>query len=164
MKKVIYIIAFIVMLLFVGVFIGYLMDNDGHLNDRDAEFLGCTEISTTELTLYNDKPMNLYMLLYEINHEPYYRGYNNSTFNWMRSLDQREVFISEDAYVIMDTNDASKIHPTYDTDTATTDTYNEYYINCEIVENRSLGGNSHKNIVLVKDVNFLGNETFYYEV
>lgn len=164
MKKIIYAVALIIILLFAGVFCLYLMDNDGHLNEKDAELLGISKEKHTEITLFSNSPVNLYTLLYQIRNEAYYEGYDNDTFVWMRSLGQKEVFISENSYVIMDKNDAKKIHRDYVTDTVTTDTYNEYYIDCVVVENRSLGGNSHKDILLVKDVNYHGNQTFYYQV
>ena len=55
----------------------------------------------------------------------------------------------------MNKYDASKINIVY-----ITDAYIEEYINCVIVENRSLGGNHSKYILLVRDVDNVGNKTF----
>lgn len=164
MKKIISIVSFIIVILFIGVFIGYLIDNDGHLNDDDAQIFGITPENRSDITLYSNRPININQLTNEIMNEEYFEGYNVDTLLWMQSLKQKEVFVSNDSYIIMNKIDASKIKTTYITDIATTDTYDEYYIDCHIVEKRSLGGKSASDIIVVEDVKYLGNKTFYYEV
>ncbi len=164
MNKVVSIIALLVILIFIGVFTGYIMDNDGHLNPDDAKLFGITYENETSLTLYSDTPINRSILLDELKNGVNNEGYDINTVLWIESLNEREVFISDVGYVIMNQNDANKISTTFNTDMMSTDTYYEYYIDCIIVENRSLGGNGHKNVLLVKDVKYLGNHTFYYEV
>lgn len=164
MNKVVSIIALLVILIFIGVFTGYIMDNDGHLNPDDAKLFGITYENETSLTLYSDTPINRSILLDELKNGVNNEGYDINTVLWIESLNEREVFISDGGYVIMNQNDANKISTTFNTDMMSTDTYYEYYIDCIIVENRSLGGNGHKNVLLVKDVKYLGNHTFYYEV
>ena len=164
MNKVGSIIALLVILIFIGVFTGYIMDNDGHLNPDDAKLFGITYENETSLTLYSDTPINRSILLDELKNGVNNEEYDINTVLWIESLTEREVFISDVGYVIMNQNDANKISTTSNTDMMSTDTYYEYYIDCIIVENRSLGGNGHKNVLLVKDVKYLGNHTFYYEV
>ena len=111
------------------------------------------------LTVYSEGPIYLKELVNKIRTEEYFEGYDNQTIAWMESLGQKEVFISNDSYIIMDKMDASKINTVF-----VTDAYIEEYIDCVVVENHSLGGNSPRNVLLVKDVTNLGNQTFYYEV
>lgn len=129
----------------------YSMDNFNlsNLNTEDK----------TLLTVYSEGPIHLEELINEIRTEEYFEGYDSQTLAWMESLGQKEVFISNDSYVIMDRMDASKINTVF-----VTDAYIEEYIDCVVVENHSLGGNSPRNVLLVKDVTNLGNQTFYYEV
>ena len=79
----------------------------------------------------------------------------------MESLQEKNVFISNNSYVIMNDEDASKVHhSTIDV----TDAYIVENIECYIIENRSLGDNRSCNVLLVKNVTDLGNKTYYYEV
>lgn len=164
MKKIVPAIAFIIILLFAGAFIGYLIDNDGHLNEDDAKIFGITPENRTEITLYSNRPINLNQLTNEIINKKYFEGYDTDTLLWMQSLKQSEVFPSNNSYILMNKKDASKIKTTYTTDIASTDTYNEYYIDCHILEKRFLGGKSTADIIVVEDVKYHGNRTFYFEV
>ena len=135
------------------------MDNDGSFNKQDLEYIGINPEVKSELTIYSEGPISLDEIISDIKTNPYFEGYNRDTLTWMESLNQKKVFISDNSYVIMNENDASKINTLY-----ITDVYIEEYINCIIVENHSLGGNSSKDVLLVKDVTNLGNYTYYYEV
>lgn len=143
---------------------GYLVDNNGHLNEEDAKIFGIAPENRTEITLYSNRPVNLNQFINEIVSEEYFEGYNMDTLLWMQSLKQKEVFVSGDSYILMNRKDAEKIRTTYITDIATTDTSYEYYIDCSIIENRSLGGRSMADIIVVENVKYLGNRTFYYDV
>lgn len=163
MKKTIHVIAFIIILLVIGVFIGYLLDNDEHLKGDD-NILGITPESGTDITLSSNRPINLNQFINEIMNEEYFEGYDRDTVLWMQSLEQREVFMSNSSYVLMKKIDADKIKKSDITDIATTDIYNEYYINCHVIEKRFLGGKNQVDIIVVENVKYLGNKTFSYEV
>ncbi|MBE6493970.1 MAG: hypothetical protein E7Z84_05105 [Methanosphaera stadtmanae] len=164
MKKVVLIIVSIIILLFVGVFIGYLMDNNGKLNDNDALLLGINQESTVKITLSTTRPRNINELIHDIKTMSYYEGYNNDTINWMQTLNQTETYPSDKGFIIMDKRDAQKIKVDIISDIDTTDVYTEYYIECKIVENHSLDSKKPVNILLVKDVKYLGNKTFSHEI
>lgn len=164
MKKVVLIIVSIILLIFVGVFIAYLMDNDGQLNDNDAKLLGINPESTVKITLSTARPRDINELINDIKTMSYYEGYNNDTIKWMQSLKQTETYPSDKGYIIMDKTDAYKINNDIFSEIDTTDVYTEYYIECKIVETHSLGSKKPVNILLVKDVKYLGNQTFSYDV
>ncbi len=154
-KMILSIIILMAFIIFGGVFIGYLMDNDGHINENDLKILGISPEVKTGLTVSSEGPLDLDDLIFDIRNKSYYDGYDNNTLLWMSSLSQKEVFLSDAGYIIMNKYDASKINTVY-----ITDAYIEEYINCIIVENRSLGGNHSKDILLVRDVDNVGNKTF----
>ena len=113
----------------------------------------------SKVTVYSEGPVELDKLIKEIKTKPYFEGYNSDTLSWMESLNQKNVFLSNDSYVIMDNYDANKVNSVY-----VTDAYIEEYLDCVVIENRSLGGNNSYDILLVKDVTNLGNYTYYYDV
>ena len=60
----------------------------------------------------------------------------------------------------MDWWDAIKLNSDY-----SLDIYIDEYFDCIILENRSLGDIEYpKDVLLVKNVNYLGNHTYYYDV
>lgn len=143
----------------IGVFIGYIMDNDGHLNEEDAKYLNISIPERVNLTVSSEGPIDLDTIINDIKTSEYFHGYNRDTVVWMETLNEKEVFLSAGGYVIMNKKDASQLNTEY-----VCDAYTEEYITCTIVENRSLGGNHTKDILLVKDVEYQGNSTHYFDV
>ncbi|RAP44980.1 MAG: hypothetical protein BZ135_07090 [Methanosphaera sp. rholeuAM6] len=155
MNKTVSSILIIVLILFTGVFAGYLIDNNGNINENDLNILGIEPEEKTDFTVSSEGPVNLGELIEDIKNNTYFAGYNKDTLHWMESLLYRDVFITSDGYLIMNYLDASKINSEY-----VTDAYIEEYVKCVVVENHSLGGNHSKNVYLVKNVENLGNQTF----
>lgn len=78
----------------------------------------------------------------------------------MESLEDKKVFFSNHSFVIMSGEDARKIPSQY-----VTDAYIEEFIECNIVENRSLGNVSYsRDVLLVDNVNYLGEKIHYFDV
>lgn len=159
MKKIIAIISIIILLLLLEVSTGYIIDNNSHLNENDSKHLGIDMENKTELAAYSEGPIDLYNLIAEIENNEYFEGYKEDTLFWMKSLPQREVFMSNDSFIIMNKKDASQLNTEYATDVSIIE-----YFDCVVVENRSLGGKYKNNVLLVKDVEYKGNYTHSYEV
>lgn len=111
----------------------------------------------TELKVSSEGPTDLKVIVRDIKTKDCYKGYDNETLKWMESLGSKGVFVSDDAFVVMDNAEASKIPSQY-----VTDAYIDEFISCKIVENRSLGnGNNLKDVLLVKDAKYVGEEIHY---
>ena len=104
-------------------------------------------------TLYasTEGPIKLNELIDEIESGKYYEGYDNDTLNWMKSLGDMEVFPGEGYYVVMDSEDASKLHSDY-----IDDAYITQKFTCEVLENHSLGNIKYpQDIVFVRNVEYI---------
>ena len=104
-------------------------------------------------TLYasTEGPIKLNELIDEIESGKYYEGYDNDTLNWMKSLGYMEVFPGEGYYVVMDSEDASKLHSDY-----IDDAYITQKFTCEVLENHSLGNIKYpQDIVFVRNVEYI---------
>ena len=113
----------------------------------------------TELKVYSEGPIPLSKLIGEIKSEEYYEGHDNETLAWMESLGSKQVFMGKDIIVLMDFTDASKLNSEY-----VTDAYILEIINCNVVENRSLGNIDYpKDVLLFKNVDYISNETHYLQ-
>ena len=108
----------------------------------------------TELTVYSEGPIELSAIINDIKTGSYYNGYDNETVRWMESLGSKKVFVSKDSFVVMSTIDAGKLRSEY-----VCDAYIEEFIECNVVENHTLGDVKHpRDVLLVKDVKYLGEE------
>ena len=108
----------------------------------------------TELTVYSEGPIELSEIIDDIKIGSYYRGYDNETVKWMESLGNKKVFVSNDSFVVMSAADAGKLSSEY-----VCDAYIEEFIECTVLENRSIGNVEYpKDVLLVKDVKYLGEE------
>ena len=114
-----------------------------------------TDDSTkTAITVSSEGPFPLSELIDDIKTADYYEGYDNETVAWMESLGNKQVFVADDAFVVMDSWDARKIPSQY-----VCDAYIDEFIECNILENHSLGDVDYpKDVLLVKDVDYLGQE------
>ena len=117
--------------------------------------------NTTTLNVYSEGPLKLSELIKDIKTHEYYEGYDNETVKWMESLGEKYVWSSGDMFVIMDTKwDSDRIPSNYACDVSF-----EEIFSCEVMENHSLGNVKHpRDVLLVKNVEYIGEEAHYYDV
>ena len=112
------------------------------------------DFSKTSLTVYSEGPIPLSDIIQDIKTADYYKGYDNETVAWMESLGDKQVFVGNGTIVVMDSWDAKKIPSEY-----VCDVYIEDFIECHVLENHSIGNVKYpKDVLLVKDVDYLGQE------
>ena len=106
-------------------------------------------------------PLKLSELVKDIKTNEIYEGYDNETVKWMESLGEKYVWSSSDGYVIMDSKwDSDKIPSIYACDV---DFYEIF--SCDVLESHSLGNVKYqKDVLLVKNVEYIGEDSHYYEV
>ena len=79
---------------------------------------------------------------------------------WMESLGNKYVFVSQDAFVVMDKSDSDKIPSIYACDVM----FNEIF-SCDILENHTLGNVKYpKDVLYVENVKYIREEAIYFEV
>ncbi len=118
-------------------------------------FAGTDDSTKTPITVSSEGPFPLSDLINDIKTKDYYEGYDNETLAWMESLGNKKVFVADDAFVVMNSWDARKIPSVY-----VCDAYIEEFIECNVLENHSLGNVDYpKDVLLVKNVEYLGQET-----
>lgn len=108
----------------------------------------------TELTVSSEGPIELSAIIKDIKTGSYYKGYDNETVKWVESLGNKKVFVGNGTFVVMSPMDASKLRSEY-----ITDAYIEEFIECDVLENHSIGDVKYpRDVILVKDVKYLGEE------
>ena len=108
----------------------------------------------TSITVSSEGPIALSDVIDDIKTGSYYEGYDNETVAWMESLGDKQVFVADDAFVVMDSWDARKIPSQY-----VCDAYIDEFIGCNVLENHSIGDVEYpRDVLLVKDVDYLGQE------
>ena len=113
----------------------------------------------TAITVSSEGPFPLSELIDDIKTADYYEGYDNETVAWMESLGKKQVFVADDAFVVMDSWDAKKIPSQY-----VCDAYIDEFIECSVLENHSLGDVKYpKDVLLVKNVDYLGQEIHFLQ-
>ncbi|WP_406533952.1 hypothetical protein [Methanobrevibacter sp.] len=114
-----------------------------------------TDDSTkTSITVSSEGPIPLYGIIEDIKTADYYEGYDNETVAWMESLGNKQVFVADGAFVVMDKGDAMKIPSQY-----VCDAYIDEFIECKVLENHSLGDvEFSRDVLLVRDVDYIGQE------
>lgn len=153
-------LTLLIILIITGVLLGYLTYNE-HVSNINIQNQNLHTDNKTFIEVSSISPYSLDEIIHEIKTRKGPAGYDSQTLSWMESLKEKNVFISNNSYVIMNDEDASKVHhSTIDV----TDVYIVENIECYIIENRSLGDNRSYNVLLVKNVTDLGNKTYYYEV
>lgn len=114
----------------------------------------------TTLNVSSEGPMELSKVVEDIRTHDYYRGYDNETVKWMESLGNKYVWFSSDEIVIMDKWDSDKIPSQY-----VCDAYFQEIFSCNVLEKHPLGNVEYpRDVLLVKDVEYIGEETHYYDV
>ena len=117
-------------------------------------------IHNATLNVSSEGPIGLSKILTDIKTADYYKGYDNETVKWMESLGNKYVFVSEDAFVVMDKSDSDKIPSIYACDVI----FNEIF-SCDILENHTLGNVKYpKDVLYVENVKYIREEAFYLEV
>ena len=120
------------------------------------------EIDSKDKVILNastEGPLSLESVVEDIKKYSYYEGYDNETLEWMESLGSKSVFHSEGAIIVMDSQDARKLHSEYVTDAYITQTFS-----CNILENRTLVDANHTVYVLyVDNVEYLGQEIHFLQ-
>ena len=104
-NNIILMVALIIVLL--GMFLAFL--SAYYPSDNGA---GLT-VENVTLNVSSEGPMELSEIIQDIKSEDYYKGYDNETVKWMESLGNKYVFISDDAFVVMDKGDSDKIPSIY---------------------------------------------------
>ena len=106
-------------------------------------------------------PFKLSELVKDIKTNEIYAGCDNETLEWMESLGEKYVWSSYGEYVIMDSKgDSDKIPSIYACDV---DFYEIF--SCDVLENHSMGNVKYpKDVVLVKNVEYIGEDEHYYDV
>ena len=106
-------------------------------------------------------PFKLSEFVKDIKTKEIYEGYDNETVKWMESLGEKYVWSSSDEYVIMESNgDSDKIPSIYACDV-------EFYeiFSCDVMESHSLGNIKYpRDVLLVRNVEYIGEDAHYYEV
>ncbi|MDO5859479.1 hypothetical protein [Methanobrevibacter sp.] len=117
------------------------------------------DINKTSLNVSSEGPKDLGAIIQDIKTLDCYKGYDNDTLKWMESLSSRYVFLSNGSFVVMSKEDASQLESIY-----VTDAYIDEFIDCKIIENRSLGDVKYpRDILLVEDVKYMGQEIHYLQ-
>ena len=119
-----------------------------------------TDDSTkTAITVSSEGPIPLSDIIEDIKTADYYEGYDNETVAWMESLGNKQVFVADDAFVVMDSWDAKKIPSQY-----VCDAYIDEFIECKVLENHTIGDVKYpKDVLLVKNVDYLGQEIHFLQ-
>ena len=113
----------------------------------------------TAITVSSEGPIPLSDIIEDIKTADYYEGYDNETVAWMESLGNKQVFVADDAFVVMDSWDAKKIPSQY-----VCDAYIDEFIECKVLENHTLGDVKYpKDVLLVKNVDYLGQEIHFLQ-
>ena len=134
-----------------GVFMGYAADNDFDFSD---------DSNRTTLNVSSEGPIELSKIVEDVKTADYYRGHDNETLKWMESLGNKYVYVSSDEFVVMDKADADKIPSVYACDVS----FNEIF-SCNVLEKHSLGDVKYpKDVLLVENVEYIGEESRYVEV
>lgn len=141
----------VVLLLILGVAVGYALENTNDISNA---------ANGTILNVSSEGPIELSKVVENIKTADYYRGYDPETLEWMESLGNKYVYSSGDEYVIMDKWDADKIPSAY-----VCDAYFCEIFSCNVLENHSLGNVKYpKDVLLVNNVEYISEEVHYFDV
>ena len=147
----------IIVAIFILIFLGALAFLSTYTTDSNASN---AIIHNATLNVSSEGPIELSKIIDDIKTADYYKGYDNETVKWMESLGNKYVFVSEDAFVVMDKSDSDKIPSIYACDVI----FNEIF-SCDILENHTLGNVKYpKDVLYVENVKYIREEAFYFEV
>lgn len=149
MRDIIILAVIVLLVAILGIVLGF--SSSPNVNDVT---------NNTTFNVSSGGPIPLSVLINDVKTEEWYRGYDNETVNWMESLGDKYAWVSSEGYVIMDKSDSNKIPSIYVTDVD----YWEIF-SADVLEKHSLGNvENPREIVLVKNVKYIGEEAYYYDV
>ena len=126
-----------------------------HAGDNSSE-----DVNKTTLNVSSEGPIELSELIEDIKTHDYYKGYDNETVEWMESLGNKYAWFSSEEIVIMDKWDSDKIPSQYVCDASFYEIFS-----CNVLEKHPLGDVQYpKDVLLVKNVEYIGENVVYYEV
>ena len=138
----------IVLVAILGIFSLYAID---HSSD---------DLNKTTLNVSSEGPLELSNVIEDIKTHDYYKGYDNETVEWMETLGNKYVWFSSEEIVIMDKWDSDKIPSQYVCDASFYEIFS-----CNVVEKHPLGNTPYpKDVVLVKNVEYIGENVLSYDV
>jgi hypothetical protein len=125
-----------------------------HAGDNSAD------VNKMTLNVSSEGPIELSELIEDIKTHDYYKGYDNETVEWMESLGNKYAWFSSEEIVIMDKWDSDKIPSQYVCDASFYEIFS-----CNVLEKHPLGDVQYpKDVLLVKNVEYIGENVVYYEV
>ena len=125
-----------------------------HAGDNSAD------VNKMTLNVSSEGPIELSELIEDIKTHDYYKGYDNETVEWMESLGNKYAWFSSEEIVIMDKWDSDKIPSQYVCDASFYEIFS-----CNVLEKHPLGDVLYpKDVLLVKNVVYIGENVVYYEV
>jgi hypothetical protein len=126
-----------------------------HAGDNSSE-----DVNKTTLNVSSEGPIELSELIEDIKTHDYYKGYDNETVEWMESLGNKYAWFSSEEIVIMDKWDSDKIPSQYVCDASFYEIFS-----CNVLEKHPLGDVQYpKDVLFVKNVEYIGENVVYYEV
>jgi hypothetical protein len=119
-----------------------------------------SDVNKMTLNVSSEGPIELSELIEDIKTHNYYKGYDNETVEWMESLGNKYAWFSSEEIVIMDKWDSDKIPSQYVCDASFYEIFS-----CNVLEKHPLGDVQYpKDVLLVKNVEYIGENVVYYEV
>jgi hypothetical protein len=133
----------------------YITDN--HYFGRNFDY----EISYNERVTVTPRNYEFkFRKIEDIKTHDYYKGYDNETLEWMGSLGNKYAWFSSEEIVIMDKWDSDKIPSQYVCDASFYEIFS-----CNVLEKHPLGDVQYpKDVLFVKNVEYIGENVVYYEV
>lgn len=145
------------MAIFILIFLGALSFLSTYTTDSNASN---AIIHNATLNVSSEGPIELSKIIDDIKTADYYKGYDNETVKWMESLGNKYVFVSEDAFVVMDKSDSDKIPSIYACDVMFYEIFS-----CDILENHTLGNVKYpKDVLYVDNVEYIREDAVYFDV
>jgi hypothetical protein len=143
--------SFVVIIIVLVVILGAALL---HAGDNSAD------VNKMTLNVSSEGPIELSELIEDIKTHDYYKGYDNETVEWMESLGNKYAWFSSEEIVIMDKWDSDKIPSQYVCDASFYEIFS-----CNVLEKHPLGDVQYpKDVLFVKNVEYIGENVVYYEV
>ena len=149
MSKITFIGIITILVVILAIVAAYCL-NESSIDDSDYQILSVS----------SEGPVKLSAIIKDVETGSYYEGYDNETLAWMKSLGEKSVFSGNGTFVVMSSADARNLHSEY-----VTDAFITQQMKCIVLENRSLGDVEYpKDVILVKNVEYLGENITYFDV
>lgn len=139
-----WIIISVIALVVLSVLVVAYMNDNPSVSDNSGE---------TILFNVSSGPLESGEVVDSIKKLPHFEGYDEETVKWMESLENKKIFIGNDAIVVMDGSDAGKIPQ----GPGITDVYIYNIFTADVIENHDLG-NEFPTVYSVDNVKFVNQE------